>query len=71
MTERSLTTERVITTCPKCGREGIEPRYHKQGCSDDKCGCADCSYGSHAKKHEEHLHYHCRCGFDWIGEVLA
>lgn len=58
-----------VTTCVKCGNEGIEPRYHGEGCAREGCSCAQCSYGSHAKEHSEHLHYHCRCGFDWIGPV--
>ena len=67
-----MTTLGTVATlvCSKCAGEDILTRYHKQGCSDPKCGCAECLYGSLSKQHEEHLHYVCRtCQFDWIGEV--
>lgn len=57
--------------CVKCGNVGIEPRYHAPGCFRDVCSCASCSYGSNAKEHGEHLHYYCRCGFDWLAPVAA
>lgn len=54
--------------CVKCGSEDIGVTYHKQGCDNARCSCATCLYGSHAKQHAEHLHYHCRvCQFDWTG----
>ena len=60
----------LLGTCAKCGGEDIYRAYHKQGCREPDCGCAECSYGSHAKAHGEHLHYHCRgCQFDWLGPV--
>jgi hypothetical protein len=55
-------------TCSKCGSADPGVNYHKQGCSDPRCSCAQCTYGSHNKQHTEHLHYHCRtCHYDWTG----
>lgn len=28
-------------------------------------------YSLTREEHSEHLHFHCRCGFDWIGPVLS
>lgn len=59
-------------TCSKCGSDDIGTTYHKQGCGKASCSCATCSYGSHAKSHDEHLHRFCRgCGFDWLDAVLS
>ena len=58
--------------CPKCGGADIYLTYHRQGCSKEGCTCATCSYGDHAKEHDEHLHYYCRrCSYDWTGPVLV
>jgi len=57
--------------CTKCGGNDIAMNYHKPGCLDPDCFCAACMYGSHNKRHDEHLHYHCRrCHYDWTGDVL-
>lgn len=56
--------------CEKCGGTDIHMGFHKKGCSERDCSCAECSYGSHAKAHGEHLHYFCRgCSFDWLGPI--
>ena len=71
VTERNSLRRGLQSACSKCGGEDIHLAYHKPGCSDSKCSCATCTYGSHAKQHEEHLHYHCRtCHFDWVGPTL-
>ncbi len=60
------------SSCPKCGSTDISMSYHKQGCSDLNCSCAECSWGSHHNQHDEHLHRHCRgCQYDWIDPVLV
>ena len=58
--------------CEKCLSDEIRTVYHKQGCSDEACRCATCAYGSHAKRHDEHLHRFCQgCHFDWTDDVAA
>lgn len=61
-----------VSTCEKCGCGDIYTRYHALACSRDGCACAsNCPYGSHNKRHDEHLHNVCRgCGWDWTEDVL-
>lgn len=59
-----------MSVCEKCGHDDISVAFHKIGCDREDCNCAECSYGSHNKCHEEHLHYHCRtCRYDWTGPL--
>lgn len=46
-----------VWRCEKCGSGEISMSYHAQGCTRPKCSCAECSYNSYNRKHEEHLHY--------------
>ena len=48
--------------CPKCGKEGLEPTWHKD---DSKCKEKD----SFNILGAEHLHYYCKCGYDFIREL--
>ena len=58
--------------CPKCGGEEVGFSYHAQRCDKPGCSCSECSYGSYAKQHTEHLHAVCsRCRFDWVFPVAA
>ena len=60
-------------TCPKCGREGLSPQYHKGATCCDRCHQSaglswrdDCAGGR-----REHLSYTCRCGYFWHEDVIA
>ena len=44
--------------CPKCGNSMIQPRYHRNE--------HECNYRDYRKSANEHLHYHCACGYDFI-----
>ena len=51
-------------TCSKCGRESTGPQWHEQ--RDPTTQRAACRYGDVVTEYDEHLHYYCACGFDWI-----
>jgi hypothetical protein len=53
----------LLESCPKCFREGISPTYHRA--NDPKC----CDKNYFYMSDDEHLHYKCRCGFDFIKNV--
>lgn len=60
------------SACVKCGGEDILVRFHRRGCALPQCSCSTCTYDSHEKRHDEHLHCVCRsCGFDWTRDVLT
>ncbi len=42
--------------CPKCGETMVGPSYH--------AAWSDCSTRDHDRPRDEHLHFHCRCGYD-------
>lgn len=49
--------------CPKCQNQGLVPIWHRD---HSYCRPKDTS-----KPRQEHLHYYCRCGYDFtnlIGE---
>ena len=45
-----------MRSCPKCEEEGIEPEWHYSCNSKDNI----------SRSKEEHLHYFCSCGYDFI-----
>jgi len=47
--------------CPKCGVEGIEPTWHKACKNTSKAVKQNASTSD-----REHLHYFCKCGYDFI-----
>ena len=62
----------IYKSCPKCGADCIEPAWH------DHCN----SRGSDKVRKEgkkrkayvsfsalEHLHYFCKCGYDWTVDI--
>lgn len=70
--ERIAETGVYASPCPKCGSTTIRTVYHKQGCDDPHCSCSDCTWGSHTKRHTEHLHRVCLgCFYDWADDVVA
>lgn len=48
--------------CVKCGRENDSPSYHRSA--------YDCTYVQRNGNDNEHLHYQCRCGYDWLAPTL-
>lgn len=60
-----------MARCRKCSSSDVAVTFHAAGCNRTRCTCAKCSYDSHEKRHDEHLHYRCRfCGFDWTGDTI-
>lgn len=53
----------ALQDCPKCHRSGLEPIYHK---ADDP-KCLEGKYINTATW--EHLHFKCRCGYDFFKSV--
>lgn len=60
-------------TCRKCGNTGLQPRWHKAGY---KTGVdtlttviVSCDTKDTSKTEEEHLHYYCKCGYDFVTPV--
>jgi len=54
--------------CPKCGGYG-NVKFHPKANGERKPACiVNCFWDKfpYAKSHDEHLHYFCNCGFDWI-----
>jgi hypothetical protein len=48
--------------CPKCSHADIHTAFHRSG--------YDCTWSSHNRAENEHLHYYCRnCSYDWAGPI--
>jgi hypothetical protein len=53
----------MLEECPKCKRAGLEPIYHRK--DDSKC-----ITGTFINIVDwEHLHYRCKCGYDFVKEI--
>ena len=46
--------------CPKCGNDDWNVKWHPES----KTGNGKCSVIG------EHLHYYCKCGYDWNGPTI-
>jgi len=54
----------IDKTCPKCHRVIYSPQWH---ISKDKCTRKKGGSISHSE--DEHMHYYCSCGYDFIGLI--
>lgn len=63
--------------CPKCEKI-VDPQWHKEDKQTHKgFNLYTCDKNSFNKSQAEHLHYYCKCGYDWLelidkekGEVI-
>lgn len=72
MTPPGATVTLLPERCEKCGQTDIATQYHARHCHATECSFSRCWYGSHSKRHDEHLHRTCRtCGYDWTQDVVG
>lgn len=52
-------------TCQKCGHVVVDPLWHPEDLHEKAPRNHNCPARSVTYPIAEHLHYFCRCGFDW------
>lgn len=61
-----------LETCSKCGNDLVKPEWHSPTKSIGNVIVANphgCHKDSVHYQKNEHLHYYCPCGYDFIKEV--